>query len=398
MRANHTPRGPVQPSSMPLRQLCASTHAGAVVSTNLAWPEFWQQVNDILCSCGYARSTRRQFRHVLRALRQDGLRNPADMTAALAHRFVSALAADDSSWSWIALNISVLRNVFDRICGVAVTEGLVTPKRGFRLPEIISGPEALRLVQAGETIRDQLLLGLLYGCGLTGSEVVRLRWRNVLKQGTQLHIARSTRYRERTLPVPDPLHPVLQVGIEACNPDDYIFRGRQSDTHLSTRMVEVIVRKARNTAQVHRPVCIMTLRHSYAVHRLEHGANPRQVQEELGLRSIRTMERYQRCIAPKLHQHPITEVRRRMPASASSASFCSEMSTAPATLHSPAPQSTVYSPQSTLQRPLSALRSIDLSNLQLPFPSQNKEPSDAAFLRLMKNRLIGRLFRRPRAP
>lgn len=389
MRAKGSAGRYSRPSSIPQRKLCAYTNGGPIVSSQLNWPEFWLQINDVLCACGYARSTRRQFRHVLRALRRDGVTTPGDMSAAVARRFVEDLAGDYNSWSWIAMNISVLRNVFDRICALPVTEGLVTPKRGYRLPEILNESEASRLVQAGETIRDQLLLGLLYGCGITGSEAVGLRWCDVLENGSRLHIPTSTRYRERTLSVPDPLRPVLQAGIEACDPDAYVFRGRQRDTHLSTRMVEVIVRKAASAAQVHRPVCVMTLRHSYAVFRLEHGVNLRQLQEELGLTSIRTVERYKRCIAPTLDRHPLSEIRRRMAAMSGTAP-----TTSTACRSSRDPRHSSVAPSS---RPLSALATIDIRNLQLPLSPPEPHTPVVAFLLLMKDRL-GSMFRRPRAP
>jgi integrase/recombinase XerD len=51
----------------------------------------------------------------------------------------------------------------------------VTPKRSFHLPEVLSGEEARALLAAAPTTRDQLLLGLLYGCGLKVGELCRLR-------------------------------------------------------------------------------------------------------------------------------------------------------------------------------------------------------------------------------
>jgi len=153
--------------------------AGPALTPDLTWPAFWDEVFRALRSCGYRRSTCRQYRHVLRAVRGFGIRWPADLTAARARDYITRLATSGTSWSWIGLHIAVLRTVFDRLCGLSVTADMVTPKRGFRLPEILNENEAMSLVQAAETIRDQLLLGLLYGCGLTAGEACALRWRDI---------------------------------------------------------------------------------------------------------------------------------------------------------------------------------------------------------------------------
>ena len=335
------------------------------VSPALTWPAFWDQANHVLRECGYAHGTRRQFRHILRGLRQAGIHRPADVTRAGIHAYVHNLA-DTSSGSWIALNITALRTIFDRLCGLAFTKGLVTPKRGFHLPEIIGENEAERLVQAGSTIRDQLLLGLLYGCGLTATEVTALRWSDIHAGGTQLHVAASTRYAERTQAVPEPFQAILKAGSKTCLQRDHIFTGRRKGTALSTRMVEIIVRQARITAGIERPICVMSLRHSYAVNRLENGANLRQVQQELGHASIRTTARYERCIAPKLAHHPFTEVRRRMTRDA-------------------------------MLRPLAKLATIDIRKLRLPFP--RPKATVVEFLSLLRDRVIGGFIkRRTRSP
>lgn len=162
-------------------------------------------------------------------------------------------------------------------------------------------------------VRDQLLLGLLYGCGLTTSEVRLLKWGDVGRKGATLHVAASTRYRERTLTVPEPFQQLLATGKRSCPADGYIFPGRDSGRPITARTIEILFRNVcRRTGQA-RPVSPMSLRHSYAVHRLENGVDLRTLQEELGHKSIKTAQRYQYCLAPKLgDRHPLTEVRRRM--------------------------------------------------------------------------------------
>jgi len=363
---------------------------GPALSPHLGWPAFWDAANRALRACGYRKSTRRQYRHVLRALRRNGVPRPADVKPGNVRNLLYELTESGASWSWIALHISALRTIFDGLCGLRVTAELVTPKRPERIPEILSVDEAERLVGAGRTVRDQLLLGLLYGCGVTGSEAARLRWRDVLDGGKRIHIAGSTRYLERELTVPDPFRQILRMGSETCDPEEYIFCGRSAGAALSTRMIEMVVRACRRRAGIARPATVMTLRHSFAVHRLESGAGLRQVQQELGHASIRTTERYRRCLAPVIDPHPFTKVRALMnrrlqtdsphPACKSGAPHCGSGSTSrfPATSF----------------RPLCGLTSVDICSANLPFAPLGTPNPAAEFLSLLKSRILRGILRR----
>ena len=380
------------------------------------WPTFWDQCNRVLRTCGYARSTRLQFRQILRGMRRAGILRPSAISCAGVRRFVRDLARSGASWSWIALHITVLRTVFDRLCGKSVTRGMVTPKRGLRLPCILSASEAERLVEAGETIRDQLLLGIMYGCGLTGSETVNLRWRDVLDDGSRLHVEQSTRYLERILPAPEPLRQLLHAGAGTCDPDQHIFRGRCQGRHLSTRMVELIVRRAREHARIARPVCVMTLRHSYAVHRLDNGVSLPRVQQELGHVSIRTTERYTRCLAPALESHPFATVKRLMQRyeSENSEGSVTQDGLPESSTSTPRRRGSQRADQASVahsvklrakpfdeaQIPLGSMQSVDIEALRLPFPPGDDRDTPERFLRSLTTRLLhGILYRRrPRSP
>ena len=64
------------------------------------------------------------------------------------------------------MHVSVLRTSFDKLGGLRTTAALRTPKRPEPLRDILSADEVARLIEAAPTLRDRLLIGLLYGCGL----------------------------------------------------------------------------------------------------------------------------------------------------------------------------------------------------------------------------------------
>jgi hypothetical protein len=181
-----------------------------------------------------------------------------------------------------------------------------------------------------------------------------------------LNIARTTRYLERVLTVPEPFRELLRAGAETCKPDDYIFRGRRTGTALSSRAVRFI------------------LRNSYAVRRLENGLNLRELQQELGHASVRTTERYRFCLAPIVEDHPFSKVRKLQARHAPSSP--SQMSgLLPKPSHAP---------------PLAGLETISLHRLRLPFAPECGDSRAALFLRFLVNRVFGNIvrLRKPRSP
>ena len=175
------------PPARPVLQLQAS----------MTWPQFWHCVSGELRRRGYSVNSLQLYRQVLRGLRDAGLHRPAAISPSWVRGHIESIACRGASWSWIAANICIIRTAFDKLAGCRLTTGLRTPKRPHCLPRFLYQHEALEILRAARTIRDQLLLGLLYGCGLKVGELCALRWHDVGIQQRRLRIvfARGTRTR-----------------------------------------------------------------------------------------------------------------------------------------------------------------------------------------------------------
>jgi integrase/recombinase XerD len=278
--------------------------AGAVAT----WPGLWGVVHPALRKKGYTQDTRKLYRHVLRRFSSWFGKSPTRVTAEAVNAYISYLVDQGKSWSWISSNVCILRTVFDKLCGMNVSRGLTTPRRPKRLPETVSRKEAWRVLSAGRTARDQLLLGLLYGSGLKVGEACRLRWRDIdLDEQIVSITARDSRKSRRVL-FAAALAPLLKQGIRTCDLDDFVFRGAVQGSPLSTRRAEMVVRQAAIDSGVDRPVCGMTLRHSYAKHRIEDGATVREVQQALGHVSIHATMTYLRLVLPADARSPLERI------------------------------------------------------------------------------------------
>jgi tyrosine recombinase XerC len=180
---------------------------------------------------------------------------------------------------------------------------LIAPKLGTRLPSVLKAGEADDLVEAplGEdawAARDRALLELLYGCGLRVSEACGLDAGEVdLERGRIRVLGKGG--KEREVPMGEAATDALREylgGARALSPPDggdpvALFRNRRGK-RLSARDARAVVEKYRRRVLSGRKVSPHTLRHSFATHLMEGGADIRAVQELLGHASMSSTQRY----------------------------------------------------------------------------------------------------------
>lgn len=181
-----------------------------------------------------------------------------------------------------------------------------------RLPVFLRGPEAEALVAAATAERDAarspskraaaernrlLILAGLY-MGLRVSELCKLRIEDVdLEQGMAM-ILQGKGDKDRGVPVPEKLLAELRPWIGERR-SGFLFANPRGGK-LSSRTVQMMVRRLAAVANIPRRVKPHTLRHSYATHLLDKGANIREVQELLGHASVATTEIYTHVSGEKL--------------------------------------------------------------------------------------------------
>ena len=169
--------------------------------------------------------------------------------------------------------------------------GRLTPKLERRLPDLVSVSEAARLVEApshsddGENgLRDAALLELLYGCGLRVSEAANLDRENVSLEESTVRVW-GKGAKERQTPLGAKARNALRAYLNSESaPDDKggaLFRNARG-ARLGARSIQRVVRNYAKRSGLREDVHPHTLRHSYATHLLNGGADLRIVQELLG--------------------------------------------------------------------------------------------------------------------
>ena len=167
-----------------------------------------------------------------------------------------------------------------------VYEDLPYPKRRARLPVVLSPDEVQRLIAGAKNLYHRTLLLTLYGAGLRRAELCDLKVRDIDSQRMMLRVERGKGGRDREIPLSPTLLSALRAYYRWMRPQTYLFPGTRhgwrADAPISPKVVWDAVQYAVRAAGLQKRVTPHTLRHSYATHLLEAGADLRTIQLLLG--------------------------------------------------------------------------------------------------------------------
>ena len=222
-------------------------------------------------------------------------------------RYLLALREAELSPRSVARHLSAIRQ-FHRFLVRAgrttedPTAHLEAPRPWQRLPGVLSSEEVDRLLAAREVatprdLRNQAMLELMYASGLRVSELVGLRLADLdFSLGIVRVLGKGD--KERLVPVGETavnsLRAYLKDGrprLEGGRPTDHLFLGRHG-RGLTRQMFWQLIKRVALAAGIAKAVTPHTLRHSFATHLLERGADLRSVQLMLGHADIGTTEIY----------------------------------------------------------------------------------------------------------
>jgi integrase/recombinase XerD len=183
-----------------------------------------------------------------------------------------------------------------------VVELLNSPALWQRVPHVLGADAVERLLRSPQRedrycLRDRALLETLYATGARASEVVHLRMEDLyLDHGFCKCLGKGS--KQRVVPLGRPAVKALREYLEELRPklaqrgeSPYVFLSRGAKA-LTREMLWVLVKKYVRRAGITGKVSPHTLRHSFATHLLEGGADLRTVQELLGHANIRTTQHY----------------------------------------------------------------------------------------------------------
>jgi len=161
-----------------------------------------------------------------------------------------------------------------------------------KLPVVLSEEEVLAFFRYVGILKHRAVLMLCYGSGLRISEAVSLQAENIDSQRMLIHVQHGKGAKDRYTVLSHRTLKLLRVYWKVQRPTDWLFPGTKAGTHLQPATVQQICREAAQLAGFTKRVTPHVLRHSFATHLLESGADTRAIQVLLGHRRIDTTARY----------------------------------------------------------------------------------------------------------
>jgi len=187
----------------------------------------------------------------------------------------------------VKLRVSALRFFFVKTLKRRyLLEDMPYPKVPRRLPTILTVEEVTRLIDAARTLTDRTMLMVLYSTGMRNAEMRQLQVRDIDSRSMLIHIQRGKGGRDRYVPLSPTLLATLRAYWRWMKPKTWLFPGTiagwRADKPITPKVVWDACQSAATRAHIHKRVSAHLLRHSYATHLLEAGADLRTIQLLLG--------------------------------------------------------------------------------------------------------------------
>ena len=230
-------------------------------------------------------------------------------------KFLAYLKEGNFTNRTIARKLSCLRSLYKFL----FREGLIknnpvlmlsTPKQDKMLPIFLTEDEVVRLIEAPNTndllgLRDSAIIETLYSTGMRVSELVSLNMENIDFIGATVKVLGKGK-KERLLPIGDRALGAINKYLAKRNSyrrtkkqTNIVFLNK-NNKRLTDRGIRKIIKKYIHTASLRSGVSPHTLRHSFATHLLNRGADLRSVQELLGHANLSSTQIYTHLTTDRL--------------------------------------------------------------------------------------------------
>jgi site-specific recombinase XerD len=248
--------------------------------------------------------------------------SPFDLTPRMLRRYAGVISERGLSKSSVARKIASIRAFYRHLVQRGLLEAnpadlVATPRKDQYLPRVLKQAETVDVLEAipGSTpleLRDRALFEVAYGCGLRAEELVNLDLTDLDPDAEEIRVT-GKGSKTRIVPAGEPAWKAIELYLDrarsklanaardAGRAEPALFLSK-SGRRLSTSDVRRRLRVATQRAGTGPGVTPHTLRHSYATHLLEGGADLRAIQELLGHASISTTQTYTRIESSRLRR------------------------------------------------------------------------------------------------
>ncbi|HHV63499.1 MAG TPA: tyrosine recombinase XerC [Peptococcaceae bacterium] len=223
--------------------------------------------------------------------------------------YIGLLTEKNLSRKSIARKLASMRSFFKFLCreGVLIQspiQKISTPKISRNLPRFLFQEHMEKLLKAPDLnsklgLRDQVIVELLYGSGLRVSELVGLNISDIDLEAGLLRVRGKGR-KERIVPLTNAAIETIRKYLSQREDSQEALILNYQNTRLTSRSVRRILDKLEKNAQLNQHIHPHMLRHTFATHLLDGGADLRSVQELLGHKKLSSTQIYTHLTRQKL--------------------------------------------------------------------------------------------------
>jgi integrase/recombinase XerD len=187
----------------------------------------------------------------------------------------------------VVVNVCALRFLYIKVLKRRdMKEDLPYPKQRQRLPVILSPGEVAQLIGAASNLYHRTILMTLYSTGVRRAELCRLKVSDIDSKRMMVRVVQGKGGIDREIPLSKKLLAALREYYRWMRPETYLFPGTvnhsRADKPITAKVVWQAVRQACTRAGIKKRVSPHTIRHCFATHLLESGADLRSIQMMLG--------------------------------------------------------------------------------------------------------------------
>jgi integrase/recombinase XerD len=169
------------------------------------------------------------------------------------------------------------------------------PRRDAKLPVVFSKDEIESIIASISNLKHHTMISTIYATGIRLGELLSLTPHDIDKEKKVIHIPGGKGKTDRLVPLPPALETSLESYSKYYLPKTYLFEGLNGNRY-SARSIQKVLKNAIANANIKKSASIHTLRHSFATHHLESGADLSTIQRILGHVNSKSTEIYTRVI------------------------------------------------------------------------------------------------------
>jgi len=240
-----------------------------------------------------APTTQRSYLYAVAKFSRHFSRSPDRLGVEEVRAFQMHLVSTGISWPALNQTVCALRFFYGVTLGQAeIPERIPYAREPRKLPVVLSADEVVRFLEAVASLKTRTALTTAYAAGLRVSETVGLKVCDIDSGRMVIRVEHGKGGKDRYVMLSAQLLRILRTYWRLARPKHWLFPGRDESKPINVQVLHSSCRSACAAAGLAKRVTVHTLRHSFATHLLENGADIRIIQVLLGHSNLSTTARY----------------------------------------------------------------------------------------------------------